>query len=344
MRISRSRFRSREIVRSPPGPGWFGYVHHRFDNPGQAKLGLPRIGFWIVFLASAFLLTACRGGTDPPYVDLSQLQPLPAMAQAEVLPLRVAVAAVISPKGTVESYGPLLDYLSDKLDRPVELVQRRTYAEVNDLVERGEVDVAFVCTSAYVAGHREFGMQLLAAPQVGGEAVYYSYLIVPADSAATGMADLRGKVFAFTDPMSNTGRLYPTYLVRQLGGSPKTFFRRTFFTYSHDDAIRAVAAGLADGAAVDSLVYEFAVARDSELAAKTRVIHRSPPFGSPPVVVNPDLSPRLQAELKTLLLGLDDYPEGRQVLQALGVDRFVVVNDATYDSVRRLEQEVGPLP
>ncbi len=289
-------------------------------------------------------LMACGHSPAMPYVDLSRLQPLPAVAQAEVLPVRVAVAAVISPKGTVESYGPLLNYLSQKLDRPVELVQRRTYAEVNDLIEKGEVDLAFVCTSAYVAGHRDFGMQLLAAPQVAGQAVYYSYLIVPADSPAKSMVDLRGKVFAFTDPMSNTGRLYPTYLVQQLGETPQTFFRRTFFTYSHDDAIRAVAAGLADGAGVDSLVYEFAVAREPELAARTKIIHRSPPFGSPPVVVNPNLSPKLQTELRTWLLDLDKQPEGRQILKALGVDRFVVVDDSTYESVRQLEQEVGPLP
>lgn len=302
-----------------------------------------KTAIWLV-LAWTFLATACGRRTDLPYVDLSRLQPLPAMAQTGVLPLRVAVAAIISPQGTVESYTPLLGYLSEKLGRPVELVQRRTYAEVNDLIRRGQVDLAFVCTSAYVAGQRDFGMKLLAAPQVHGKAVYYSDLIVPADSPATGMADLRGKVFAFTDPMSNTGRLYPTYLVKQLGEEPETFFRHTFFTYSHDDAIRAVAAGLADGAAVDNLVYEFAVARDPELAAKTKVIHRSPPFGSPPVVVNPNLSPKLQAELQTLLLELDRHPEGRQILETLGVDRFVVVEDAAYDSVRQLEREVGPLP
>jgi len=167
---------------------------------------------------------------------------------------------------------------------------------------------------------------------------------VPADSPATSMADLRGKVFAFTDPMSHTGRLYPTYLVQQLGEKPETFFQRTFFTYSHDDAIRAVAAGLADGAGVDNLVYEFAVARDLELAAKTKVIHRSPPFGSPPVVVNPDLSPKLQAELQSLLLELDDHPEGQQILETMGVDRFVVLEDAAYDSVRQVEREVEPPP
>jgi len=260
-------------------------------------------------MAGLFVGAACRPSDDRPYVDLSAKDPLPAVARAEIVPLRVAVAGVISPKGTVENYGPLLDYLGRHSGRPTELIQRRTYAEGNDLIEQGEVDLAFVCTSAYVAGHRDFGMQLLAAPEVGGEAVYYSYLIVPSDSPAAGMADLRGKVFAFTDPMSNTGRMYPTYLVRQLGATPDTFFRRTFFTYSHDDAIEAVAAGLADGASVDSLVYDFAVARDPDLAARTRVIHRSPPFASPPVVVNPGLSPKLQAHLSTLLLDL--YRHGR---------------------------------
>lgn len=303
-----------------------------------------KTGLWLLPLAAVLLAASCGHRADVPYVDLTKLEPLPAVAQAEILPLRVAVAAVISPKGTVESYGPFLDFLSRALDRPVELVQRRTYAEINDLIERGEVDLAFVCTSAYVAGHRDFGMKLLAAPQVGGDSVYYSYLIVRADSPATSMADLRGKVFAFTDPMSNTGWLYPTYLTQQLGESPKTFFHHTFFTYSHDDAIRAVAAGLADGANVDSLVYDFTVARDAELAAKTKIIHRSPPFGSPPVVINPNLSPKLQAELETLLLELDDHPEGRQVLDSMGVDRFVVVDDTAYDSVRELEQQVGPLP
>ena len=49
----------------------------------------------------------------------------------------MVVAAVISPKGTVESYSPLLNYLEEKLNRPIELIQRRTYLEVNDLIEHG---------------------------------------------------------------------------------------------------------------------------------------------------------------------------------------------------------------
>lgn len=302
---------------------------------------------WVVaaicFFPLSFFLGACAT-TAPamPYVNLSRLDPSldTAYSVHSILPLRVAVAAVISPRGNVESYGPLLDYLSQHLDRPVELVQRRTYAEVNDLIRAGQVDLAFVCTSAYVAGQREFGMQLLAAPQVNGTNVYYSLLIVPANSSAQSMADLKGKIFAFTDPMSHTGRVYPTWLVRQLGFEPETFFKRTFFTYSHDDAIRAVTDGLADGAAVDSLVYDFMLLREPALARRLKVIHQSEAFGTPPVVVGPGVRPQLRAELYELLTTLEHSAAGRVVLQSLGIDRFVPVDDSIYDGVRRIEQEV----
>jgi phosphonate transport system substrate-binding protein len=298
-----------------------------------------------LILGFCLLLAACATAPADKLIHLSDLQPLPATPSGAITPLRVAVAAVISPKGTVESYQPLLDYLSNKLDRPIELVQRRTYAEINDLVESGFVDIAFVCTSAYVAGHDKFGMELLAAPQVNGETVYYSVLIVPTDSPAQGMAGLQGKVFAFTDPISNTGRSYPTFLVQELGNTPEQFFSRTFFTYSHDDAIRAVADGLADGAAVDSLVYDYAIARDPELGAKTRIVHRSPPFGIPPIVVSPALRPRLKAELQNLLLGMADKAEGRGALQTIGVEKFVVIDDQAYNSLRELLAAVNaPTP
>lgn len=297
----------------------------------------------LALVLSILLLVGCVTAPVEPVIQLSNLQPLSEDESGEVLPLRVAVAAVISPKGTAESYQALLDYLSAQLQRPVELVQRRTYAEINDLVESGYVDVAFICTSAYVDGHDKFGMELLAAPQVNGEATYYSVLIVPVNSGAQTLADLRDKVFAFTDPMSNTGRMYPTFLVKQLGSTPEEFFGRTFFTYGHDDAIRAVADGLTDGAAVDSLVYDFAVAREPALAERTRIIHRSPSFGIPPVVVGPNTRPQLKAKLQNLLLGLADDPVGQIGLQAIGIERFVVIDDSAYDSVRELLNEVGAI-
>jgi len=293
---------------------------------------------WVGSLLLALVLAGCTPARaeELPYLDLSQRTRAPAAAVTESPPLRIAVAAIISPQGNVASYSSLAQYLGDKLDRPVELVQRRTYAEVNELVETGAVDMAFVCTSAYVDGSDRFGMKLLAAPEINGESVYQSMLIVPADSPAHSMADLRGKVFAFTDPMSFSGRVYPTSLVRQLGDEPETFFGRVFFTYSHDRAIEAVAAGVADGAAVDSLVLDYAFKRDPTLQRKVRVIHRSPPFGIPPLVAPPELSPQEMTQLQTLLLGMDEDPGGRTILQGLGVDRFIRADDAAYKSARQL--------
>lgn len=276
-------------------------------------------------------------------VNLDDLQPLPTPEGHQAVPLRVAVAAVISPKGTVESYSPFLDYLEKKLNRPVELVQRRTYLEINDLIERGAVDIAFVCTSAYVLGHDSFGMELLVAPQVNGKTTYNSYLIVPASSNATSMDELHGKVFAFTDPISLTGRVYPTYIVQQLGSTPEKFFARTFFTYSHDEAIRAVASEVADGAAVDSLVYDYAVVRNPSLAEKVKIIQRSPDFGIPPVVVSPFTRPQVKEELKSLFLNMASDPAAQAALASIGVDGFVPIDDDAYDSVRTLMGIILPL-
>ncbi len=303
--------------------------------------------FWALglLLISGLLIGACRAQQGAA-IQLSALEPLPQRQGEGIVPLRLAVANVISPTGTLENYSALVDYLEKKLGRPVELVQRRTYAETNELIRRGEVDVAFVCTNAYVLGHDTFGMQLLVAPVVDGETTYYSLLVVPAESSARSMADLRGKVFAFTDPLSTTGRLYPTKLVEQLGETPESFFARTFYTYSHDDAMRAVAEGVADGAAVDSLVYDFAVERDPALGERLKVIHRSPPFGIPPVVVGPAVRPQVRAELEEILLRMHEDPEGLAALQALDVDRFVLIDDQSYQSVRELgvglEEADGP--
>jgi phosphonate transport system substrate-binding protein len=253
------------------------------------------------------------------------------------------VAGVVSPKETFKTYQDLLQYLGARLDRPVELVQRKTYAEVNDLVRDGGIDLAFVCSQAYVQGQQDFGMEALAAPEVRGQSLYYSYVIVPADSPAAGFDDLRGKVFAFTDPDSNTGRLVPTYLLQQRGLTPESFFHKVVYTYSHDNSIKAVADKLVDGAAVDSLVYDYTAAHDPALAARTRIILRSEPFGAPPVVVNPALAPDLKRRLLEVILGMHEDPRGRAILDGLMIDRFVVPDQSSYESIREMLRKVRGL-
>ncbi|MBT9168895.1 MAG: Phosphate-import protein PhnD [Syntrophomonadaceae bacterium] len=265
----------------------------------------------------------------------------PSSSKSGRAPLRVAIAPVISPKETIRSYDEFLTYLSAKLERPVELIQRQTYAEVNDLVRSGHIDVALVCTRAYVEGKRDFDMELLVAPQVQGQAVYYSYLIVPLDSEAQSLEDLRGKTFAFSDPMSTSGRLVPVYRLWQMGETPESFFKKYIYTYSHDNSMKAVAAKLVDGAAVDSLVYDYALARGFQYIARTKIIWKSPPYGAPPIVVHPRLNSELKTQLRDVFLTMDQDEEGRRILQDLMIDRFVVIDDAAYDSIREMIASLG---
>lgn len=289
----------------------------------------------IVFLIGG-LITACSSGTEE-LIDLNALTPLPTQGTQEATALRVAIAAVISPQGTLESYTPLLEYLEKQLGRPVERVQGSTYAETNEILASGLADLAFVCTGAYVHGSDDFGMQLLVVPEIEGKTFYQSWIIVPSNSSVQELSDLRGGVFAFTDPLSLTGWMYPNSLLMEMEKTAEDFFGRTYFTNSHDLAIRAVADGFADGAAVDSLIYTYLLNSEPDLAEKLRVIHKSPPFGMPPVVTGPSIEPELRAQLQEVFLAMSDDAQGQAALKGLGIDRFVIIDDQIYDSARRIE-------
>ncbi len=289
----------------------------------------------VLVAVMALAVAGCGGGTVQ--VDFSRsestVQPATASApRADVV--RMAIGSMLSSQPTLAQYEQLADYLGGKLGRPVQLVEGKTYGEVNNLVESGDVTLAYVCTNPYLQGRQDFGMEMLAAPEVHGETSYYSLLIVGRDVNARSLADLRGGTFAFSDPLSNSGRLVPLYYLARLGQTPDSFFSRTIFTYSHDKSIRAVADGIVQAAAVDSMVFDYMRVAEPGVTDKVKVIERWGPFGVSPFVVNPRLDPTLKAKLQQILLDMDEDPQGKAVLQRLMVDRYVVPDDHTYDSVR----------
>lgn len=297
------------------------------------------IGF-IVVPALALVLSAC-GDSSARHVHMEDRVDLAAVRQeptagATDTALHIAVAGVMSPTRTIDEYTGLVAYLQSKLGRTVDLSQRGSYAEINEMVRSGQVDVAFVCSRAYIEGQRQFGMQLLVAPQVNGSTEYYSYLIVSATSTAQRLQDLRGATFAFSDPLSNSGRLTVEYALALRGETPNTFFRDYEFTGSHDNSIIAVADGLRDGAAVDSLVYDHLAERDPALIGRTKIIERWGPYGMPPVVVSPLLPAERREELRQALLNMAADPAGKAALDQLGWDRFVAIDDTAYDPIRQM--------
>ena len=298
----------------------------------------------MLFLAVVMLFSlSCTQESKNNKINLSEREQIKiaALNESPEGVFRVAIAGVVSPTETHNSYGQLISFLGEALHQNTEIVQRGTYAEINNLIKLRTVDLAFVCTLAYVKGNEDFGMELLVVPEVNGQTVYNSYIIVPVNSGIKSVEELKGKRFAFTDPMSNTGRLSPAYLLYQMGETSDSFFKEHIFTYSHDKSIRAVAEGIVDGAAVDSLVYEYMVDNDPEISDKVRIIHRSQPFGIPPVVVHPAMDDEVKASLRSWFLNINQDETGMETLNDLKVDRFVLGSDVSYESIRTMEQNLG---
>ncbi len=296
----------------------------------------------VIFLVlSICLATGCQNAKEQVQLDFSNIEPVKPKVSGSTPILNVAVSAMTSPQETFHSYKNLLNYIEINTGRHILFKQRETYLEVNELLFEDKLDLAFICSGAYVTGVDTGWIRLLVVPVINGQTTYQSYLLVPSNSPATSIADLYGKQFAYTDPLSLSGCLYPKYLIHQLGYSTQEFFSQTIFTNGHDKAINAVVRRMVDGACVDGLVYDYlAVKRPNKLSG-IKVIHKSQPFGIPPVVIPNGLDSDLEHLLRETLLSMHLDPQGKGILAELMIDRFTVSHDSLYNSVRRIRAELS---
>jgi len=280
------------------------------------------------------------GATEVPHIRWDVLEPAP-QEKKEATSLRVAVSSMTSPRETYFLYQEMIQALGREVGMPVSFIQRSSYKEVNDLLRDKKVDIAFICSYAYVMGKKEFGLELLAVPVIKDQSTYQGYVIVKKDSGIDNLAGLKNKRFAFTDPMSFTGYFYPLALLKQLNADPSRFFAETYFMGSHDNAVKAVAQGLVDGAAVDGLIYEYMAVRDKSIRENTKIINISPPAGMPPLVARPGLDPELKEKIKSTILKMHRSQVGPNILNRLQIDRFIEGNDSDYDIIRKYAQQVS---
>lgn len=295
----------------------------------------------VLLLLLLFLLSGCiENNNQIKYIDWRIMEKEKPGQVSNLKILRVAVASMTSPKETYESYQQMIKLIGNKLGYHVELVQRNSYTEINDLLKNREVDIAFICSYAYVMGKKEFGLELLAVPQIKGKTTYRGYLIVNSASNIFTFNDLQGRDFAFTDPLSFTGYFYPQLLLKASNSDYRKYFRKTYFTKSHDNSIKAVMQGLVDGAAVDSLIFDYMAHKDNNINQKIRVIAVSEEAGMPPLVARPGLPNDLKQKIRTTILGLHETEEGQKVLKNLQIERFVQGNDHDYDGIRQAAKQV----
>ncbi len=289
---------------------------------------LIKAGLVLILL---FIAASCNNNDDLKEIDISRTATNQKGKNVKTHPkLFVAVSSMISPVETFYLYRNLIEYISTKMGVAIEFKQRKTYEEVNDLLQKKQIDFAFICTGAYLRAKRNFPLELLVVPVVNGKATYQAYIIANKQGGIKSFDDFEGKSFAFTDPFSKTGCTYVLNLLKQKEHKPAEFFYKTIFTYAHDYSIQAVERKIVDGATVDGLVYEYLKKYQPAKVRDVVVIKKSEEYGIPPFVVQPDLNDSLKTRLRNIMLNMHNDPEGRELLNKIMIDKFVLGNDAAY--------------
>lgn len=234
-------------------------------------------------------------------------------------------------------YEFLTGYLEEKLGWPTGLTVGESYDELAD-----PPDVSFLCGLAYVelARQNRAPVEPLAAPLLQGQRyegrpVYFSDVIVHRDCPARSFAELRGRSWAYNEPYSHSGYGVTRYHLVCLGET-SGFFGKVVESGWHERSIRMVCSGEVDASAIDSHLLAVLLRDQPELGERLRVIDTLGPSTVQPVVAAHHLPASLKAELKELLLGLGDDPLARDHLARALVERFVPVNDASYDDLRAM--------
>lgn len=256
----------------------------------------------------------------------------------EIKPIRFGLTAVVV-RENLRFFDDMASYLSQKLNRPVKFVQRKSYREIMDMLESGSLEFAWICGYPFIQKRKPEYLKLLAVPVYKGTPFYQSYIIVHRDSSYKDIAELKGSVFAFSDPDSNSGFLYPRYFLTTRNFNSDRFFRQTFFTYNHAETVEAVAARVADGGAVDSYIWDFLKKTNPQIANKTRVIHASPLFGFPPIVARQDVSDQLTRRMILALTEMNKKQDGKQLLDTLHLDGFGQFSADIFDDIKVMEEK-----
>lgn len=216
----------------------------------------------------------------------------------------------------------------------VAFVARDSYQTILDLLFSGQIDAAWICGYPFVRFESE--LSLLAVPLYQGQPLYQAYLIRSkySDDEIRGWADLKGRVLAYSDPLSNSGWLVAQAQLAKAGVLARDL-KRGFFTHGHRNVAEAVAARLAHAGSIDGYVWETMRVQGMTAIAKTEVIWKSALFGFPPLVMRNGHKPSQLASLRVALLQMADDDEGRELLSSLNLTGFAKGQASLFESIRQ---------
>lgn len=262
-------------------------------------------------------------------LTLSAAAAMPALAAQ---PLTIGLIPAEDSQAMIESSRQVLDSLQQQLGMPVKPFVATDYNGVIEALRSKKLDVAYLGPFSYVLANQVADVEAfaVAVTKKTGQSAYKSVIIARKDSGLAKTADLKGRTFAFVDPTSASGHLFPKAGLLQAGYDPETFFSRVIFSGSHDASILAVANKKVDAAAVADRILASAIAKGQVKQDELEIVWSSNPIPESPMVWRKDLDPALKAKIAKALANVKDLPWGDQGV----LNGFAPTNDAAYNVVR----------
>lgn len=251
--------------------------------------------------------------------------------QAETA-LRIGLIPSEDSQSMIKSSQQVLDQLEQHLGMPVKPFVATDYNGVIEALRSKKLDVAYLGPFSYVLANRMADAEAfaVAVTKKTGKSAYHSLIVARPDSGIKALADLKGHTFAFVDPTSASGHLFPKAGLEQAGYKTDSLFSRVIFSGSHDASLLAVANRKVDAAAVADRILASAITQGQVKQDDLQVIWTSADIPESPMVWRKDLDPALKQKLAAALAQVKDVPWGDQGQ----LNGFQPTTDAAYDVVR----------
>lgn len=240
------------------------------------------------------------------------------------------------------AFEPLTAYLSDAIGQKVVIYVAKDYGDLRTKMEAGAVDIGSFSPFAYVDAKRGGKIRIIAQSVIAGTATYRGIIVARKDSGLKTLADLKGKRFAFVDPKSASGYVYPRAMLVEKGINPDTFFKETIFAGDHMKVIVDVLDGHSDaGATYDNAL---GIAKNSGMASDDlAVIASTDPIPHDAIAVRIGLDGALTKKIQNALVNLDKTEAGRRIIanSKKKLTGHIIAHDSTFDVVRRTAKIAG---